>query len=176
MSDLELAWSIGDGQAYHDKYRKGDVWVMPMPSRSFVNDRSVFVYYEVYNLERDEFAQTRFKVSYTIQQDVRAGSSVFGLLSAGFRKLMAKGKKPQVAVSYERVGRGWVAGGGQTDDRQTDRRQTDRQTTDDRQTDTNLSRSDPPSNAPRDEIGRGSPPHSDNTRDLPIGVGKYNII
>jgi GWxTD domain-containing protein len=104
MSDLELAWSIGDGQAYHDKYRKGDVWVMPMPSRSFVNDRSVFVYYEVYNLERDEFAQTRFKVSYTIQQDVRAGSSVFGLLSAGFRKLMAKGKKPQVAVSYERVG------------------------------------------------------------------------
>ncbi len=43
------------------------------------------------------------------------------------------------------VGRGWVAGGGQTDDRQTDRRQTDRQTTDDRQTDTNLSRSDPPS-------------------------------
>ncbi len=40
-------------------------------------------------------------------------------------------------------------GGGQTDDRQTDDRQT---------TDTNLSRSDPPSNAPRDEIGRGSPP------------------
>ncbi len=36
--------------------------------------------------------------------------------------------------------------------RQTDDRQTDRQT------DTNLSRSDPPSNAPRDEIGRGSPP------------------
>ena len=58
-----------------------------------------------------------------------------------------------VLVKNEHVGRGWVAGGGQTDDRQTDRRQT---------TDTNLSRSDPPSNAPRDEIGRGSPPHSDN--------------
>ena len=37
------------------------------------------------------------------------------------------------------VGRGWVArGGGQIDDRQTDNK---------------LSRSDPPSNAPRDEIG-----------------------
>ena len=35
---------------------------------------------------------------------------------------------------------------------------TDRQTTDRQTTDTNLSRSDPPSNAPRDEIGRGSPP------------------
>ena len=104
MSDLELAWTIGDEQAFQEKYRKGDVWVMPMPSRSFVNDRSVFVYYEVYNLERDEFGQTRYKVSYIIQQDVRSGATVFGLLSAGFKKLMAKRKKPQVSVSYERVG------------------------------------------------------------------------
>lgn len=105
MSDLELAWSIGDEGAFHDKYRKGDVWVMPMPSRSFVNNRSVFVYYEVYNLQRDEFGQTRYKVSYTIQQDVRSGSSIFGLLSGGFKRLMARGRKPQVAVSYEHVGR-----------------------------------------------------------------------
>lgn len=105
MSDLELAWSIGDKQGFHDKYRKGDVWVMPMPSRSFVNDRSVFVYYEVYNLQRDEFGQTRYKVSYTIQQDVRSGSSIFGLLSGGFKRLMARNRKPQVAVSYEHVGR-----------------------------------------------------------------------
>ncbi len=105
MSDLELAWSIGEEEEFHDKYRKGDVWVMPMPSRSFVNDRSVFVYYEIYNLQRDEFGQTRYKVSYTIQQDVRSGSSIFGLLSGGFKKLMARGKKPQVAVSYEHVGR-----------------------------------------------------------------------
>ena len=48
--------------------------------------------------------------------------------------------------------------GGETDRRQT----TDDRQTDDRQTtDTNLSRSDPPSNAPGDEIGRGSLPHSD---------------
>ena len=105
MSDLELAWAIGDEEAFHDKYRKGDVWVMPMPSRSFVNDRSVFVYYEVYNLQRDEFGQTRYKVSYTIQQDVRSGSSIFGLLSGGFKRLMARNRKPQVAVSYEHVGR-----------------------------------------------------------------------
>lgn len=105
MSDLELAWSIGEEEEFHDKYRKGDVWVMPMPSRSFVNDRSVFVYYEVYNLQRDEFGQTRYKVSYTIQQDVRSGSSIFGLLSGGFKRLMARGRKPQVAVSYEHVGR-----------------------------------------------------------------------
>ena len=105
MSDLELAWSIGDEERFHDKYLKGDVWVMPMPSRSFVNDRSVFVYYEVYNLQRDEFGQTRYKVSYTIQQDVRSGSSIFGLLSGGFKRLMARNRKPQVAVSYEHVGR-----------------------------------------------------------------------
>ncbi len=105
MSDLELAWSIGDKQGFHDKYRKGDVWVMPMPSRSFVNDRSVFVYYEVYNLQRDEFGQTRYRVSYTIQQDVRSGASIFGLLSGGFKRLMARSRKPQVAVSYEHVGR-----------------------------------------------------------------------
>jgi hypothetical protein len=103
MSDLEMAWQIGE-KSMDEKFRKGDVWVMPMPSRHYLTDQSVYVYYEVYNLTRDEFGQTRYKVNYTIQQDLRSGFGVFGALGAGFKSLIASGK-PQVTVSYDREGR-----------------------------------------------------------------------
>jgi GWxTD domain-containing protein len=72
MSDLELAWGITEAPQV-DKYRKGEVWVIPMPSRSYRAKRPVHVYYEVYNFRKDEFGQTRYKVSYTVKQDIRRG-------------------------------------------------------------------------------------------------------
>jgi len=103
MSDLEMAWTIGE-EPMGEKFRKGDVWVMPMPSRHYLHKQNVFVYYEVYNLTRNEFGQTKYRIDYTIQQDIRKGVGLFGALSAGMRKLIAVGK-PQVVVSYEREGR-----------------------------------------------------------------------
>ena len=67
-------------------------------------NQSVYVYYEIYNLTRDEFGQTRYRIDYEIQQDVRSSNSVFGALNSGVRKLIAMGK-PQVSEGYERQGR-----------------------------------------------------------------------
>jgi GWxTD domain-containing protein len=103
MSDLELAWGITEAPQ-HKKFRKGDVWVIPMPSRSYRAKRPIHVYYEVYHFRKDEFGQTKYRVSYKVKQDLRRGFNVLGSLASGFRKLLGTGKET-VSVSYEREGR-----------------------------------------------------------------------
>ena len=57
ISDLELAWEIASKETA-GKFAKGDLNVIPMPSRTYQKGQSVFVYYEIYNLKKDEFGQT----------------------------------------------------------------------------------------------------------------------
>ena len=102
MSDLEMAFEIAT-YPKDQQFKKGDVWVIPMPSRHYLRSQNPSVYYEVYNLTHNEFGQTHYRVDYTIQQDVRKGGGLFGSLGAGLKKAMTSGK-PQVVVGYEREG------------------------------------------------------------------------
>lgn len=103
MSDLEMAFEIAT-YPKDQQFKKGDVWVIPMPSRHYQRSQSTSVYYEVYHLTQNEFGQTHYRVDYTIQQDVRKGGSLLGSLGAGFKRALTSGK-PQVVVGYEREGR-----------------------------------------------------------------------
>ena len=53
LSGIQLAASIQP--ALDDRFRKGDIQVVPNPTRTYERGQSVFIYYEVYNLKRDEF-------------------------------------------------------------------------------------------------------------------------
>lgn len=101
VSDLQLAWRIVEGGP-EDKFRKGDLHVVPMPTRLYAQGQSIFVYYEIYNLERDEFGQTNYQVEYTIGR--KEGFLTTNVLSRLVQTL--KGEKNQVAVGYEQVGTG----------------------------------------------------------------------
>lgn len=102
MSDLILANHIDD-TPQHPKFQKGDVWVTPMPSRSYLEGQNPYVYYEVYNLEKDEFGQTKYQVTYTVKRDFRKGVGVFGALASVVRRIFTSGK-PEISLQYERVG------------------------------------------------------------------------
>ncbi len=102
ISDLELAWKVSKTRK-EEKFRKGEVWVIPMPSRSYRKDQNVSVYYEVYHLQKDTFGQTHYRVAYTIRRDIRWRKSLIGALVSGFRKLL-EGGEPEVVVSYEGKG------------------------------------------------------------------------
>ena len=65
--------------------------------------QSVFIYYEVYRLLKDEFGQTRYRVSYTLRQNIRRGFNPFGALAAKIRQFVRK-TEPELVVSYERAG------------------------------------------------------------------------
>ena len=99
ISDLELAWKVGDARK-SGKFAKGDLYVVPMPSRTYRKGQSVFVYYEVYNLIRDEFGQTNYNVSYTITSRETPGS--VSNISRLFR--WEAGKREELAVTYEQQG------------------------------------------------------------------------
>ena len=99
ISDLELAWRVGV-ETVGSKFTKGDLKVVPMPSRAYRKGQSVFVYYEIYNLDKDAFGQTNFNVSYTITSRDTPGRA--GNISRLFR--WGTGRREELAVTYEQQG------------------------------------------------------------------------
>ncbi len=99
ISDLELAWRI-TAEKSEGRFAKGDLQVIPMPSRTYRKGQSVFVYYEVYNLKKDEFGQTNYNVSYTITSSdaPQQASNISRLFRWG------TGTREELAVSYEQLG------------------------------------------------------------------------
>ncbi len=97
LSSLALAWQIAENQPL-DKFSKNGLHVIPIPTRTYPRGRSIFVYYEIYNLVRDEFGQTRYRVEYTIRP---VGGNIISRLVRTF-----VGKKKEVAVGYEQIGYG----------------------------------------------------------------------
>ncbi len=98
VSDLELAWRVAEAKT-EGRFGKAGLEVIPMPSRTYRAGQSVFVYYEVYNLEKDEFGQAKYRVAYTV------GRKVGGIISRLVQTLTGRGRKEEVAVGgYKRAG------------------------------------------------------------------------
>ena len=73
-----------------------------MPSRTFTTEQQMFIYYEIYNLSKDEFGTTQFTTSYTIQPAEEGRRS--NILSSAFKalgSLVGLGKTEQVTVEGE---------------------------------------------------------------------------
>lgn len=97
-SDIQLASAIGDtGSA--DKFRKGDIWVVPMPTRNYGKEQKVYAYYEIYNLEKDRFGQTNYEVKYVVRSVAGRSAGVVGAVTSLFRR-----KKTRVSVTYKHAG------------------------------------------------------------------------
>ena len=99
VSDLEMAWRISNSKV-EDKFSKGTLWVIPMPTRTYAKGQSVFVYYEIYNLSKDEFGQTNYKVSYTVTSNDKPGA--VGIITSLTR--WSEGKHEELSVTYEQHG------------------------------------------------------------------------
>ena len=99
ISDLEMAWRISTSEN-EDKFSKGRLWVIPMPTRTYESGQSVFVYYEIYNLSQDEFGQTNYEVSYTVTSNENPGA--VGIISSLTR--WREGKREELSVTYEQQG------------------------------------------------------------------------
>ncbi len=99
LSDLEMAWRISTSEN-EDKFSKGRLWVIPMPTRTYEKGQSVFVYYEIYNLSKDEFGQTNYEVSYTVTSNDNPGAA--GIISSLTR--WREGKREVLSVTYQQQG------------------------------------------------------------------------
>ncbi len=101
VSDIQLAASIrpqGGGE-----FGKRDIQVIPNPSRVFLSSQSVFLYYEIYNLKRDEYGATRYNVSHEIRGVEKRLVRVDVLAALG--KLLGMRDEGEVInIEYEHVG------------------------------------------------------------------------
>ena len=98
MSDLELAWRVEEGQA-ESRFSRGPLRVVPMPTRTYGAGQSVYLYYEIYNLTRDGFGQTHYRIAYTVKASDGAGlRGIVQLMRLG------SGGGERVAVASEQQG------------------------------------------------------------------------
>ncbi|MDA0711111.1 MAG: hypothetical protein O3B73_12975, partial [bacterium] len=102
ISDIELASSVAT--AGSERFKKDDVWIIPMPTRSYAMEQNVFAYFEIYNLTPDAFGQTRYMTEYKVRSSAMPSVGVFGAVASGLRTIF-KSSKAQVSVTNEQVGR-----------------------------------------------------------------------
>ena len=102
ISDIQLAAAIGESKL-QERFKKGEVWVVPMPTRNYRGAQQVYAYYEIYNLKKDRFGQTRFKVKYVVRYVSKPIRGALGSVASGLRSLF-RSKRPSVSISYEHEG------------------------------------------------------------------------
>lgn len=102
ISDIELASVIRPAQG--GRFTKGDVDVVPNPTRTYYPGQSVFVYYEIYNLGRDTFGATRYRVVYEVRSLEQL--SVAARIVGGLGRLlgMRQDASEKVSIEYEQIG------------------------------------------------------------------------
>lgn len=93
LSDLMLVKSFSD--TLRDiRFRRGSWEVKPNPERSYVDKQDLAFYCELYNLMKNEFGQTNYKVTTAVKAiDEKASMRSFGAVV-----------QPEVSLSYEQVG------------------------------------------------------------------------
>ena len=99
LSDLELAGQIVEVGEQVGKFQKGDLQVVPLPSKTFAKAQPVYLYYEVYNLSRDAFGQTSYRVEYRLK-----GIQSTGVIRGLGRLLGQSPGADGVQISYEHRG------------------------------------------------------------------------
>ncbi len=93
MSDLMLVQSMSD-TVRDIRFRRGNLEVIPNPKREYMAPQPLAFYCEVYNLKKNEFGQTNYKITTAVKAvDERAKFRPLGAI-----------EQPEVALSYEQVG------------------------------------------------------------------------
>ena len=102
LSDLVVAGDIAALETHTTgKFIRADLEVIPLPSHTFAPKQPVYLYYEVYNLLRDDTGQTHYRVDYAVRGSKNAGAR----LLKGIGTLLGISEKREgVQISYEHRG------------------------------------------------------------------------
>ena len=102
ISDLEVASTTEPRNVREGKFAKGDLQVIPLPSHAFKKNQSVYLYYEVYNLKRNEYGQTNYRVEYSFKSK---GKNAALRLLKGVGKLAGLTRSSgEIRMSYDHQG------------------------------------------------------------------------
>ena len=74
-----------------------------MSSRAFRDDQNAFVYFEIYNLTRDEFGRTQYRVEYKLRS-FKDRSAPARVLHGFGRLFRVTEKDEEVVIAYDQTG------------------------------------------------------------------------
>ena len=101
LSDIQIARKITEaGETVDSTFVRGKWNIRPAPSASFAPGAPLFVYFEIYNLAKDEFGATRYQISYEVQAREAGSISIIPLLA----KLGGIKKAETIGFSFEQIG------------------------------------------------------------------------
>jgi GWxTD domain-containing protein len=97
LSDIQLSSHIQETGA-KNQFVKNGFLVVPKPNPSIDKDKSLYVYFEIYNLSFDELGQTRYQIDYRLDSKQKK-KGFFSKILGG-----KGGKKPSIMLSETRIG------------------------------------------------------------------------
>ncbi|MFQ5651121.1 MAG: GWxTD domain-containing protein [bacterium] len=68
LSDIQLASYIEPSEQ-ESQFVKNDLLVVPLPARAVSKNKPLFIYFEIYNLTRDESGEARYQIDYKLSRE-----------------------------------------------------------------------------------------------------------
>jgi len=86
------------------KFTRGKLNVMPLPSRTFQQDQSVFVYYEIYFLQPDSQGKKHYNVDFTIEAE-KLDRNLASKIVGSFGRLLSRSQeKGKITLTFDKEG------------------------------------------------------------------------
>ncbi|MGH7566601.1 MAG: tetratricopeptide repeat protein [Gemmatimonadota bacterium] len=101
LSDLVLSAGIAES-GRSSRFQRYGRTILPLPPRRFLRSQPLYLYFEAYNLQRDEAGQMSFRADYTIRAE-RLDRSAVEKFFGGLKGLVGIREEPEaVTLSFER--------------------------------------------------------------------------
>ena len=105
ISDILPAARIAEvGQGRSGRFIRGDLEVIPLPGRTLGRDQPLFIYFEIYNLLRDRFGGTRYRIEYSVSESTSDDGSLRKLFQGLGAMVGIRGRRAVLSSEFSRTG------------------------------------------------------------------------
>ena len=99
MSDVVLASNIDLNSEISGRINRKDYSILPNPTKIFSKDQDLYIYYEVYNLAKDENGLTDFEQTIILKKKGEEGISIGKLVGSVLKFIGVQGEEQQVGLT-----------------------------------------------------------------------------
>ena len=105
ISDILPAARIAEvGQGRSGRFIRGDLEVIPLPGRTLGMDQPLFIYFEIYNLVRDRFGGTRYRIEYAVSESASDDGALKRLFQGLGAMVGIRGRRSVLSSEFSRTG------------------------------------------------------------------------
>ncbi|MEJ2617488.1 MAG: GWxTD domain-containing protein, partial [Ignavibacteriaceae bacterium] len=99
MSDIVLASVVNKDKKIAGRINRMDYSILPNPTGIFSEDQDLYIYYEVYNLEKNERGLTDFQQTIILQKKGEEGFSIGKLAGSVLKFIGMEGNEQQIGLT-----------------------------------------------------------------------------